>query len=991
VARWFQYQVKTEPVNVPTVAAATIFVASVISEVIFPRSFIYQAKAEPLVVSEAVTVDKWHKPLSEPFRVKPRLPESEQQSLAFSPFPLPPSPSIGGVQSQSSVRIQSEYRFQYQASARPVVFQAPEVTTPDKWFRLWTDPTRRLSTYTGQQQALAYCEPPRPIISNRTPQIGPSDGGTSVLFTGKNFHDATAVMFGAFNAASFVVNSETSITAITSAQPANFVDTTVTTPFGTSTTGAFDTFTFYDVSPDMWFNPLSEPVRVKLGLRATQQQAYAKPVLPPTAEVITVDKWFESWVNPVRYKVGLATKLQQTLSWSTFTPQVTVTPAVTPATISSDVIFPRSFIYQSHTEPARKPDAVVTVPTYFNLVEGDSGVVFQKTLIYQISAEVSLTVNAIGWLDPLNEPVKVKLGLGAYQQQTLAWGVTTPAVTPPTPAVAPSTYSSEVSFPRSFIYQSHAEPASKPIIPATSWYGPLSEPVRAKPKLHTSQQQSLAWSAFTPATVVSFTYFPMVEGDSGVVFQKTIIYQISAEVSLTVNAIGWWEPLNEPVRIKQGLKAHQQQTLAWGVTTPVVTPPAVPAVTPSSYSSDVIFQRSFIYQAHAEPTRLPTAEIITLDKWYAPFRDPVRVKAGLPASEQQNPALVQLIPNPSTFLEGWQYQWSEPVRLKRFPTAEQRPFDIGLPSFEIITLDKWYAPFREPVRIKLGLLASEQQFLAIDPTFIPNPSKLLEGYLYPLSEPVRTRYLATAQQQVLAWNTLFAFEVITEDKWHQPWTIPVRIKPRLPEGEQQSFAFYTNPVITFGYYGWLSEPVRLKKGLRTDLQQTTTADTTVIPTSKIPNWLYPWSEPVRQKPGLKAGLQQATAPTAPIYPILSRLIQWFKPFDEPVREKRGFKAWLQTFFTAGTKPIAAQVSIVLDATETNKDVALFGVVVYNKVVSCEVSIKEKHRHHHEATSIAVVTTPVGTVTPVPDNAYVAEDGTTSYVAEDGITAYVQET
>jgi hypothetical protein len=354
-------------------------------------------------------------------------------------------------------------------------------------------------------------------------------------------------------------------------------------------------------------------------------------------------------------------------------------------------------------------------------------------------------------------------------------------------------------------------------------------------------QQSSFWNTVTPPPPVVPTYFSI--------------------------------PLTDPVRTNK-FSVSLQQSFFWGVFTPAATP-AVPAVTPATLSSDVVFQRSFIYQAYAKPVLPPTAETITVDKWYAPLRDPVRIKAGLPASEQQNPAFVQLIPNPSTLLEGWQYPWSEPVR---------------------------------------------------------------------------TRYLAAAQQQFLAWQFIVIGETITEDKWHFAWSEPVRTKPRLPEAEQQFLALYAKPIVSFGFYGWLSEPVKQKPGLRTELQQTTTADTTVIPTSRMPNWLYPWSEPVRQKPGLRAGLQQVTT-TPPTYPILSRLIQWFKPFDEPVREKRGFRAWLQQFYTVDTKPIAAQVQLVLNATETNKDVALFGIVVYNKAVDCKVSIKEIKRRDDGAVSI----------------------------------------
>jgi hypothetical protein len=82
-----------------------------------------------------------------------------------------------------------------------------------------------------------------PTVSSIAPTSGPAAGGTSVVITGTNFTGATAVKFGATNAASFVVNSAIQITA-TSPAGSGTVDITVTTPSGTSSTGAGDQFTY---------------------------------------------------------------------------------------------------------------------------------------------------------------------------------------------------------------------------------------------------------------------------------------------------------------------------------------------------------------------------------------------------------------------------------------------------------------------------------------------------------------------------------------------------------------------------------------------------------------------------------------------------------------------------------------------------------------------------------------------------------------------------
>jgi hypothetical protein len=75
-----------------------------------------------------------------------------------------------------------------------------------------------------------------PSIFGMEPKAGPVAGGTSVAINGAHFTGATAVKFGSNNAASFTVNSETSITAVSPPGTAGSVDVTVTTPAGTSST-----------------------------------------------------------------------------------------------------------------------------------------------------------------------------------------------------------------------------------------------------------------------------------------------------------------------------------------------------------------------------------------------------------------------------------------------------------------------------------------------------------------------------------------------------------------------------------------------------------------------------------------------------------------------------------------------------------------------------------------------------------------------------------
>jgi hypothetical protein len=76
--------------------------------------------------------------------------------------------------------------------------------------------------------------PPVPTITNVSPNKGPATGGTSVTITGTSLTGAKEVKFGSTKAASFTVNSATSITVTSPAGGPGTVHVTVRTPGGTS-------------------------------------------------------------------------------------------------------------------------------------------------------------------------------------------------------------------------------------------------------------------------------------------------------------------------------------------------------------------------------------------------------------------------------------------------------------------------------------------------------------------------------------------------------------------------------------------------------------------------------------------------------------------------------------------------------------------------------------------------------------------------------------
>ena len=98
-----------------------------------------------------------------------------------------------------------------------------------------------------------------PVITQLNPPFGHSSGGNHVTITGRGFTGATAVNFGAIPAASFIVNSDTSLTAVTPPHCPQVTHVTITTK-ETSSGNAF--FTFKGNWPAYVTNPEKNSVSV---------------------------------------------------------------------------------------------------------------------------------------------------------------------------------------------------------------------------------------------------------------------------------------------------------------------------------------------------------------------------------------------------------------------------------------------------------------------------------------------------------------------------------------------------------------------------------------------------------------------------------------------------------------------------------------------------------------------------------------------------------
>lgn len=169
-------------------------------------------------------------------------------------------------------------------------------------------------------------------------------------------------------------------------------------------------------------------------------------------------------------------------------------------------------------------------------------------------------------------------------------------------------------------------------------------------------------------------------------------------------------------------------------------------------------------------------------------------------------------------------------------------------------------------------------------------------------------------EPVLAVNSQ---EQVTESRWHQPWSEPVRVKidPRLARALAASGLISPILIPQFEPGGANEAP-----------------------------WHFPWSEPVRKKPGLIAPEHPFLVEDTSLIPIPAKLLEgWYNWYSEPVRFKNGLSAALQQSFAYHPRILPKpNITATMSAFEINTDSAIFAVYVIQSqpAASVRVSIVE---------------------------------------------------
>jgi hypothetical protein len=264
-----------------------------------------------------------------------------------------------------------------------------------------------------------------PTITTISPTSGPA--GTSVTITGSNFGGRVTVAFGANQAASFSVNSATSITAIAPAGTGTVL-LTVTTPGGSATA----TFT-YTVPPTISITSPAPP----------QGPQGTSVVITASAGVLTGATAVQfGGVNATSFAVNSATQITATAPSSTGTVSVTVTTPSGTATTTNQFTYLGAPTITSISPPSGPTGGNYQITISGTSLTGVTAVKFGNTPATDFtynSATHQITATVPAGTGTVDVTVTTPLGTSAISRPGDQFAYTTsPAVTGISPTSGPS-------------------------------------------------------------------------------------------------------------------------------------------------------------------------------------------------------------------------------------------------------------------------------------------------------------------------------------------------------------------------------------------------------------------------------------------------------------------------------------------------------------------------------------------------------------------------
>lgn len=232
--------------------------------------------------------------------------------------------------------------------------------------------------------------------------------------------------------------------------------------------------------------------------------------------------------------------------------------------------------------------------------------------------------------------------------------------------------------------------------------------------------------------------------NEGPVFSKDFIYQSQARPVVftsaeTVTVDKWFVSFTNPPKAKAGLPVALQRDIA-------ITFPTVRSFGATSTIGGPEFFTYFIYQSIARPPAIVVSETITVDKWYVPWEKQLRPIPGLPAASQQALAFTALLPN----IQPVGPVASGPTFSRRL-IYQELAYTAFTPSTEVVTVDKWFALWRDRLYPKKGIPTGEVPYFVT--SYAPTPTPLVSGWVQQFTNPPNPkRGLQARFQQAQAFN-----------------------------------------------------------------------------------------------------------------------------------------------------------------------------------------------------------------------------------------------
>jgi hypothetical protein len=590
----------------------------------------------------------------------------------------------------------------------------------------------------------------------------------------------------------------------------------------------------------------------------------------------------------------------------------------------------------------------------------------------KLALNEEVVAEAYGWQQPPSEPKRnyTKRIAERAMVAALAGCILTPIAYPGNGDVVAFTVTTSQRFDKTIVYQDlaytpyvppveevtvdkYARPFSEPTrrkvflegdvafyplpIPAWGWHPALSEPTK---RVTTRQQQALISVPFVEdtTTLAAKWFRPLSEPTRRVTTrQQQELASIPFIEDAAIQA-KWFQPFGTPLRLAV---TRQHQTFAF-YSLPIPDEVVEEEIIVASSNTTVRFRKTLIYDdiIYAPYPVDVQPEIVTSDKWFAPFSQPRFVKR---ITGEEGSAFY-VGDDPDKY--GWRGPLSEPVRRK--PPAREGDYTTAPTQPQANDGTGWHRPFSEPTRRKVFLEGDtaysptlvedaaiqakwfqpfgmpraakrvpEFPAYSYSPYFVPPISGVgTEFNWWPnLSERLRQRR-PVAQQQAVIQGPTQPITVTLEYAWHRPFNEPVR---RKAEAQTAGARFAPFPQITIAWHQPLSTPTRrvvrqaypaLSWTGQTISGVTGVASVTlgspvfsrhviaqtlafVHPPADVA-WHQPLSVPVRRKRQAQtAGAAFVFAPAKPGVGVGTD--QPWPPFSEPVRFKLSLKTWQQQF------------------------------------------------------------------------------------------------